>query len=271
VSAPIAERTAYVENGVRVTGARVGGFLVHELVFPERHTSFLDPVDGYLALVLAGRVDKTFTRRTLGFPAGLGLAMPAGAAHGSRFGSSSTTVVTVRAAPDTAVDWAVLLADMRQLREAPCAHVGWRLAAELRALDDAWPLAAEGLCFELVSGVLRERAPRRSRVAPSWLEPVRERVHERLRERVTLTELAADAGVHPAHLARSFRRRYGLGVGEYVRRTRLDWAAAQLTSTDTPLATLAADAGFADQSHFTRAFKRHTGLTPGRYRAVVRS
>jgi AraC family transcriptional regulator len=61
-----------------------------------------------------------------------------------------------------------------------------------------------------------------------------------------------------------------VSVGEYVRRERLDWAVAQLTTTDTPVATVAAEAGFADQSHFTRAFKRHTGLTPGRYRRVVR-
>jgi AraC family transcriptional regulator len=76
--------------------------------------------------------------------------------------------------------------------------------------------------------------------------------------------------VHPVYLARSFRERYGVSVGEYVRRLRLDWAAAQLSATETPVATVAAEAGFADQSHFTRAFKRHMGLTPGRYRRVVR-
>jgi AraC-like DNA-binding protein len=59
-------------------------------------------------------------------------------------------------------------------------------------------------------------------------------------------------------------------VGEYVRRLRLDWATAQLAATDTPLAVLAAEAGFADQSHFTRAFKGYAGLTPGKYRRFVR-
>jgi AraC family transcriptional regulator len=272
VSSSAAQRTAFVEGGVRVTAAHAGGFLVHELVFPDRHASFLDPEEGYVAIVLEGRVDKTFPLRTLPFPAGLGVTMPAGASHGSRFGTGSTTVVTVRAAPDESSDcsWTRLLSDVRQLREAHCVAIGLRLAAELRACDDAWTLAAEGLCLELVSGLLRESAPARARRAPPWLESVRERVREHLDERVTLSDLAADAGVHPAYLARSFRRRYGMSVGEYTRRARLSWAAAQLTSTDTPLAALAAEAGFADQSHFTRAFKRHTGLTPARYRAVVR-
>jgi AraC family transcriptional regulator len=61
-----------------------------------------------------------------------------------------------------------------------------------------------------------------------------------------------------------------VSVGEYLRRLRLDWAASQLAATETPLALLAAEAGFADQSHFTRAFKRHAGLTPARYRSMVR-
>jgi AraC family transcriptional regulator len=100
---------------------------------------------------------------------------------------------------------------------------------------------------------------------------VRERLDSRIGTRPSLAELAALARVHPVHLARSFRQHYGVSIGEYVRRLRLEWAAAQLAATQTPIALLAAQAGFADQSHFTRAFKRHTGLTPGRYRGVVRS
>jgi AraC family transcriptional regulator len=265
-------RSTLVADGVRVTGARAGRFAVHELAFPGRYAQHVEPPEGYVALVLEGGVEKTFARRTRAFRPGGGLTVPAGATHGARFTPAATRIVTVRAAPGAPADpMTAVLGDVRDVRGAACAVLGWRLAAELRACDDAWTLAAEGLCLELVAALLRGRAEPRESATPRWLDGVRERLHARFDEPVTLAELAADAGVHPAHLARAFRRRYGMGAGEYVRRTRLAWAAAQLASTDTPLAVVAAEAGFADQSHFTRAFKRHTGLTPGRYRRVVRS
>jgi AraC family transcriptional regulator len=92
----------------------------------------------------------------------------------------------------------------------------------------------------------------------------------RIGEPVRLGELAAETGVHPTHLARAFRARYGVSVGEYGRRIRLAWAATEIVRGDAPLAAVAAEAGFADQSHFTRLFKRHIGTTPARYRQEAR-
>jgi AraC family transcriptional regulator len=97
-----------------------------------------------------------------------------------------------------------------------------------------------------------------------------ELLHERFRETPSVTEIAASVGVHPSHLARSFRAYYRESLGECVRRLRLEWAASRLVRADVPLATLANEAGFVDQSHFTRAFKRRFGLTPARYRAAHR-
>jgi AraC family transcriptional regulator len=94
-----------------------------------------------------------------------------------------------------------------------------------------------------------------------------ELLHERAPAAPSLADLAAEAGVHPAHLSRAFRRRFGMTVCEYSRKLRLEWAAARLIE-ERSLAQIAVEAGFADQSHFTRSFRRHFGVTPGRYRAM---
>jgi AraC family transcriptional regulator len=83
---------------------------------------------------------------------------------------------------------------------------------------------------------------------------------------VTLAGAAAAGGVHPAHLAREFRVHYRTSVGSYVRGLRLAWAAQRLAGTNDPIADIAVEAGFADQSHFTRAFRSYSGLTPRAFR-----
>jgi len=75
----------------------------------------------------------------------------------------------------------------------------------------------------------------------------------------------------PAHLMRSFRRHFRCSMGEYVRRRRIREAQRLLADDDTPLARIALQAGFYDQSHFTRTFKRLTRMTPSEYRRVLAS
>jgi AraC-like DNA-binding protein len=58
----------------------------------------------------------------------------------------------------------------------------------------------------------------------------------------------------------------GLGQAALLQRARCEAAAAALVSGDTSLAELGFACGFADQAHFTRRFRAHVGLTPGRYR-----
>ena len=77
-------------------------------------------------------------------------------------------------------------------------------------------------------------------------------------------------GVHPVHLARSFRRTYNTTFSGYVRELRVEYARVQLVSTGAPLGDIALASGFYDQSHFCRTFKRETGLSPAEYRARVK-
>jgi AraC family transcriptional regulator len=256
-------------DGVRSTSAAVDGFVVAELEFPPHYVQQpFEPELPYLALVLAGGVEKSFRLRTICFAGSSFLTMPAGAVHGARFGHEGARIVVVRAA-DAAAPAPACLARFAELRGRGFEWLGWRLAAELRAADSAAPLAVAGLVLQLLAAASRE-ASRSHAPCASWLLAAEELLRARRRECIGLGELAAEVGVGPAHLARAFRARHGVSVGEYGRRLRLSWAAGELASTDKPLAEVAADAGFADQSHFTRAFKRHTGATPAVYRAETR-
>jgi AraC family transcriptional regulator len=252
-----------VEEGVVLRSADVNGFTVGELTFPADHVQpEFEPELPYLALVLDGAMEKSLGGG-MSFGAGSALTMPAGARHGARFGPQGARIVIVKARAGTR---AVSFDRFEQLRGSELGWLAWRLAAELRASDDAAPLAAEGLALELLAAAGRESSRRTNRV-PTWLSSAEELLRARSGDCVRLSDLAAQIGVPPVQVARAFRAHFGLSVGEYGRRLRVEWAAAEIAGGDRPLAEIAVEAGFADQSHFTRLFRRYVGTTPGRFRA----
>jgi AraC family transcriptional regulator len=256
------------EEGVTITSGDVNGFTLAELGFPPGYVQeAFEPDSSYLALVLDGAMEKTFRRRSLSFGKGSALTMPAGTRHSARFGSRGARIVIVkpRHAPSPL---GRSLERLAELRGSGFTWLAWRLAAELRASDAGAPLAAEGFALELLAATTREvNGVRRPGSPPAWLRSAEELLRANVGGCVGLGELASAVGVHPAYLARVFKAHYGVSVGEYGRRLRLAWAATEIACGDSPLATVATRAGFADQSHFTRLFKRYVGTTPARYRA----
>lgn len=139
------------------------------------------------------------------------------------------------------------------------------LYAETRAREVA-ALDVESVAIELLADASNTRAFDAS-TAPRWLSRVLDRLHADAR--VSIADLALDAGVHPVHLSRVFRRRLGMTPGAYVQRLRLERALAQLAG-GASLAEVAQSSGFADQSHFCRAVRAGVGMTPGRVAALIR-
>jgi AraC family transcriptional regulator len=214
---------------------------------------------GALAVVVDGAVRKRFKRRTTEAGQGTVVVTPPEELHEDSFGRDGTALIILESEDgfdscSSFTDWGALLVALRIDREL---HV-----------DDAFsPLALEGLALELTATAGRGPS---ARPPGRWTREAYELIHERFREMPTLTEIAGQVGVHPSHLARSFRAHYRESIGECARRLRLEWAASRLIGSDVPLASLAIEAGFVDQSHFTRAFKRRFGITPARYRAAHR-
>ena len=81
--------------------------------------------------------------------------------------------------------------------------------------------------------------------------------------------LADIACLSPYHFSRSFTQAAGVGPQRYVTQRRLERAKTLMRRTNQPLALIAQEAGFADQSHLTQVFRREMGVTPGRFRAAL--
>lgn len=143
------------------------------------------------------------------------------------------------------------------------AHLGRALVREFRG--DGTPLVLQGLLLTLL-GEAERAAHRASGGAPPWLSRVEAFLRASCLGPLHLAAVAAVAGVHPAHLAREFRRHRRTTVGEYVRRLRIEHACAWIDAGERTLADIAGATGFADQSHFGRVFRRLVGVTPGQYR-----
>jgi AraC family transcriptional regulator len=253
---------------------RASGVVLSELrharrrVFPS-HSHRL----AYFCLLLSGRYEervagRSFAQRpmTLAFH-------PPGMDHRDEVGERGGTFFSV----EVEAEW------LERLRDEGRVHLGFavlsfgeplwlaaRLYRELRAGDACSALAIEGLVLELLAAAGRlarveERRP------PGWLPRVEDMLRERFRDGLTLDALAVEAGVHPAYLSRTFRRFRGRTPGQLLQELRVRAVCQGLADPDRSLADLALEAGFADQSHCTRVFKRVTGMTPGAFRTAGRA
>lgn len=227
------------------------------------HVQLVVVLEGALDLMLGG------TRYTC--TPGTVFTEPAGDRHSNAFGSAGGHVVIIKPHPDRADvfgDCWNVFEGLTHVQHAGIRSLAWRMAYEMRRPDAATPLAVQGLALEVLGTAARIQGPGRTR-PPRWLRQAEEIIRARYLEGIDLDALAEIVDVHPVHLARAFRKYHRMSIGDFVRRLRLDWAMGRLAATEDPLAELALAAGFADQSHFTRAFKAHTGTTPGRYRRVM--
>jgi len=128
-------------------------------------------------------------------------------------------------------------------------------------------LAIEGLVLEMLAETARSREIE-DRRPPAWLSQVVDLLHASFQEKLTVGSIAAAVDVHPVYLSRIFRRFYHQSIGDYQQKLRIQFALRELGKADMDLANIAAAAGFADQSHFTRVFKDLMGMTPGTFREV---
>jgi AraC family transcriptional regulator len=126
------------------------------------------------------------------------------------------------------------------------------------------------MCIRLARHFIgHPRLPTSGGLSPERLQRVRDYVEAHLDEDLSLTVLADIACLTPSHFSRSFKQATGVGPHRYVIQRRIECSKRLLRQTGRPLALIAQETGFADQSHLSHMFHREMGVTPGRFRAEL--
>ena len=149
-------------------------------------------------------------------------------------------------------------------------------AAAVRAVHAATTHPGEELAAESAVAVLREKVLDHlagTRPGGGSDDPLARRLRDlldaRLTESFTLAEAGVVLGAHPSHLVRAFSRTYGIPPHRYVTGRRVDLARRWML-VGTPPADAAALAGFHDQAHLARHFRRVLGVTPSVFAGAAR-
>lgn len=210
-----------------------------------------------------GASERTYKRGYIGF-------CPAGMIHSQRFavGGARQIIFTPKA------DWLDYLAGCKlKLSDAPytgssaIGHLADRLLDESRNADAFSIAAREGMLLEIVALFGRAGTERSGdRKPPAWLAAARDFIHENSLEPLGMATIAKAVGRHEIHLAREFRRYFGMSVGVYIRKLRIEHAAHLLHEPEMTISEVALDSGFASHSHLCREFKAQFGVTPSQFR-----
>jgi AraC family transcriptional regulator len=266
---------AYLPSGCHQAGIlkrrSVAGFELTEIAYcPDLRLQAHRHERAGFCLVLSGAYTEDYGRTALACRPQTVTFSPAQEKHSNHFGRTGSRCLIID------VDGQ----ELERLREhsvridGPAYFYGgalsWlaaRLYSEFKTVDEASDLIIEGLALEMIGEAGRSAARMHAGRIPPWLSQAKELLHERFLESISLVRVAESVGVHPVYLASEFRRHFGLTVGEYVRRLRIEYACREIsTRKDAVLAQVALAAGFSSQSHFSRTFKRLTGMTPLEYR-----
>lgn len=135
-------------------------------------------------------------------------------------------------------------------------------------------LFVDSVALALLSALLSAADARRSE-GPAPAPPTDLRftrvidfIEAHLHHEITLSDLAAVACLSPFHFTRAFRARHGVSPVRFVQRRRIERSMRLLLQPGSRIAAVAHACGFADQAHFTTAFRKLTGSTPGAWRAA---
>lgn len=216
-------------------------------------------------------------RKRAVFSAGDAILNPAGLDTAPRWSHDTElvlfavgTAVVDRVAEQIAQSTRVELVPRFHFQDELLRHLALALAREFE--QDVPPdiVYAESLMHTLIAHLIRSYSVEgmkppttRGGLSPRTLKRVTDYINAHLDDTLALEGIADTAGYSPSHFIALFKRSTGRTPHQYVITRRIERAVELLRKTEEPIAAVALQAGFADQSHLTRVMRRRLGVTPG--------
>jgi AraC-like DNA-binding protein len=128
----------------------------------------------------------------------------------------------------------------------------------------------ENLLLDVFNKFLKDKKGTGKKI-PAWAQELKDLIQDHIDTNLSLKELSKDLSINPSYLSREFSKHFdNLSFGEYIRKQRIEKAVELMANPACSLTEIAYLTGFSDQSHFTRIFKKNTGLSPSEYRKKLR-
>jgi AraC-like DNA-binding protein len=226
--------------------------------------------DPTIVAAISGGWDEHVESRSFTCRPGSFLVKSAGARHANSYGSERTRSLVIQLTVTRAATWESSRKVFGALSYFESPKLAMRLVALLREPSGHSNLALQEELFSLFSFLAGEKAAgRRQAGLVIRLKRARDRLLDQSFPTIDLTGLAQLCEMTPSAFTHAFKSEFGCTPSRLVRHRRVENASLLLRTSRDSLSQIAARAGFADQAHMTREFRRFAELTPGRYRQLV--
>jgi AraC family transcriptional regulator len=218
-----------------------------------------------VSVVLRGAFSEDGPAGGLDFAPGDVLLKSSDVRHQDAFGPDGALLLAVEIAESDSSLTRLGAGRWRRRNDAPALRLALSLLESVASRDER---AADIAASDIVAS--SDGDDERRVAAPAWLLRLKDEIETSGLAHVDVSKRAREAGVHPAHLSRLFRRIVGVSITEHAQTHNVRRALEHLAGSDGPLCDVAVAAGFYDQSHMNRVFRRVCGRTPGALRALVK-
>jgi len=141
-----------------------------------------------------------------------------------------------------------------------------KIMGELKEADGLSDLCIETTTLGILSSLDHDTTGSKR---PSWITQLYELLHDEYNCNWSLTSLSEKLKIHPVTISKYFPKYFKTNIGDYIRKIKTGKSLTDLSKKSIAIEEIAVKYGFVDNAHFTRVFKKHTGITPSQYRHFI--